>query len=106
MTPPVATALVATPAVATRPARGGCTGDVGSIVGWWYSGATSPGSQGATFTLDRDARVRADYPRTENHNDPHAPERCVLPRGGQYTLSHAPVEASPGHWWVPYAVGD
>jgi hypothetical protein len=76
------------------------------VAGWWYAGATSPGSQGATFTLDRDARVRADYPRTENHNDPHAPERCVLPRGGQYTLSHAPIEASPGHWWVPYAVGD
>jgi hypothetical protein len=70
-------------------------------VGYWYAGQSSPGAQGETITLDRDARVRADYPRRENHHDAASPERCVLARGTRFVLTRAPIDASNGHWWVP-----
>jgi hypothetical protein len=71
------------------------------VVGYWYAGRDNPGAAGASYTLDRDARVRADYPRSENRHNAAAPERCVLPRGATIVLRAAPIEASRGYWWVP-----
>jgi hypothetical protein len=113
--PPEAVVEVAAPAPAAPEAvavpppkekKSGCKGEVGEVVGYWYAGTRSPGAVGETITLPRDARVRADYPRAENGNDPRKPERCALKRGATITLSHAPIDASNGHYWVPYAVGD
>jgi hypothetical protein len=99
--PPV-TAATAPPASRVT----GCDAHSGEVVGWWYAGTAAPGAVGGTVVLDRDARVRADYPRFENGHDARTPERCVLPRGSRLLLSHAPVNASGGHWWVPYSPGD
>ncbi len=102
---PVAPAPVAAvpPAAPAAPAKlgPGCAGASGSVVGYWYAGRDKPGEQGATITLDRDARVRADFPRQENHHNATAPERCVLSRGARVVLTQAPIEASKGYWWVP-----
>ena len=78
----------------------------GEVVGYWYAGTVPPGAVGDVITLDRDARVRADYPRAENGHDARAPERCVVSRGLQVKLSHAPIDASNGHFWVPYGPAD
>jgi hypothetical protein len=75
------------------------------VAGWWYTGA-NPGNTGDLVTVPHDARVRADYPRAENHYNARFPERCVLPRGAVVRLTHAPVEVSHGEWWAPYAPGD
>lgn len=79
----------------------GCQAPSGTVVGYWYAGRDNPGAAGASYTLDRDARVRADYPRSENRHNAAAPERCVLPRGATIVLRAAPIEASRGYWWVP-----
>jgi len=95
----------AAPAAASR-LPVGCTGaPAGEVVGYWYFGTASPGAQGSTITLSRDARVRADYPRRENHHDASAPERCVLTRGSRFTMTLAPMEVSRGHWWIPVEGG-
>ena len=104
--PPPVPAPEAAPAPTPPARKGGCKGEVGQVVGYWYAGTRAPGAVGETITLPRDARVRADYPRAENGNDPRTPERCALKRGASVTLSHAPIDASNGHYWVPYAVGD
>ncbi len=84
----------------------GCTGaPAGEVVGYWYAGEKKPGEQGETITLDRDARVRVDYPRRENHNNFQTQERCVLPRGTRVKLELAPIDASKGRWWVPVVGG-
>lgn len=102
--PPVAASAVAAPTSAAGTT--GCDALTGEVVGYWYAGAAAPGAVGEVVTLDRDARVRADYPRAENQHDARAAERCVLSRGMRVRLSHAPIDASHGHWWVPYAPGD
>ncbi len=113
----LATAPVRAPAVpvasspsAARPPgspdRARCSGSPGDVVGYWYAGASTPGTQGTTITLTRDARVRADYPHAENRHNARAAERCVLKAGMRVALSQAPIDASRGHWWVPYAIGD
>lgn len=84
----------------------GCTGaPAGEIVGYWYAGEKKPGEQGETITLDRDARVRVDYPRRGNHNNFRTQERCVLRRGTRVKLELAPIDASMGRWWVPVVGG-
>ncbi|GDX81039.1 hypothetical protein LBMAG42_28500 [Deltaproteobacteria bacterium] len=84
----------------------GCTGaPAGEIVGYWYAGEKKPGEQGETVTLDRDARVRVDYPRRENHNNFQTHERCVLPRGTRVKVEQGPFDASKGRWWVPVVGG-
>lgn len=100
---PVEAAPVEAAPVEAAPAKlgPGCAGASGSVVGYWYAGRDKPGEQGATITLDRDARVRADFPRQENHHNATAPERCVLSRGARVVLTQAPIEASKGYWWVP-----
>lgn len=117
--PPPAAALVAeapvapVPAVTPAPTASsgsrlpvGCTGSpAGEVVGYWYFGTANPGKQGDTLTLDRDARVRADYPRRDNHHNAGAPERCVLTRGSRFTMTVAPIEVSAGHWWIPVEGG-
>lgn len=110
---PVPATVVPPPTVAPpapKPSGAGdrahCSGSPGDVVGYWYAGESSPGSQGATITLTRDARIRADYPHAENHHNARAPEKCVLQAGMSVNLSQAPIDASRGHWWVPYAVGD
>ena len=100
----------AAPAAAAGAPRGrlpvGCTGaPAGEVVGYWYAGTKDPGPQGGSLTLDRDARVRADYPRAENHHNAATPERCVLARGTRFSLTAAPIEVSRGHWWVPVVGG-
>lgn len=107
---PAAEAVVAPAAAppAAKPTRlaGGCTGGApGVVVGYWYAGREKPGEQGATITLGRDARVRAEYPSAANHHNAAAPERCVLSRGTTVVLHQAPVEASRGYWWVPFVSG-
>jgi hypothetical protein len=107
--PPTATPPTATPpttaVTATTPTerapRPGCKGPAGEVVGYYYAGTASPGSAGDTITLARDARVRADYPRAENHHNAAAREVCVLTRGTRLTLAQAPIDASKGHFWVP-----
>jgi len=109
---PPAAAAPPVPAKATPPSAAaptarstlpvGCIGaPSGEVIGYWYAGMSSPGAQGETITLDRDARVRADFPRQENHHNASAPERCVLTRGSRFALTRAPIDASNGHWWVP-----
>ncbi|MSQ02292.1 MAG: hypothetical protein EXR71_10450 [Myxococcales bacterium] len=101
--PPVSAPAAASPRGRLRV---GCTGaPAGEVVGYWYAGTKDPGPAGGTLTLQRDARVRADYPRAENHHDPATPERCVLTRGTRFVLSAAPIQVSPGHWWVPVIGG-
>ncbi len=99
--------VVAAPSpAAPAPLRVGCTGGPpGEVVGYFYAGADKPGEAGQVITLSRDARVRADYPRRENHHNARSPERCVLPRGTELKLDRAPVDASKGHWWVPVVAG-
>ncbi len=102
--PVPAVAVVPAPVVPPRGGRlpVGCTGaPVGEVVGYWYAGTKDPGPAGGTLTLDRDARVRSDYPRAENHHNAATPERCVLARGTRFVLTAAPIEVSRGHWWVP-----
>lgn len=108
--PAPTTAPAATPAAAAAPTGGtsppGCEGAAGTVAGWWYAGTSAPGVQGATITMDRSARVRADYPRRDNGWLATARERCVLPAGARVTLSHAPVHVEGDRWWVPFASGD
>lgn len=106
--PPVPVAEAPAP-VAQAPAserRNACDALSGEVIGWWYAGTRSPGAVGATVTLDRDARVRADHPSEANHFNAGLPERCVLARGTRQRLSHAPLNVSGDHWWVPYSPGD
>ena len=84
---------------------GSCAGSPGEVVGYWYAGTSSPGSMGETITLGRDARVRADYPRSANGHNAATQEVCVLTRGSQMKLLAAPIDASKGHWWVPVVGG-
>ncbi len=106
--PPAAASAVAAPtaAITTPSASAPCASLGGPIVGYWYAGARAPGAQGDVITLDRDARVRADYPRAENGHNARAAERCVLSRGMRVRLNHAPIDASTGHYWVPYGPAD
>lgn len=99
-------AAAAPPAPSPRSRSTSCKGPPGEIVGWWYAGTTSPGTQGATIALPSSVNVREDYPRRDNGYAMRGRVLCWLPAGTSQRLSSAPVDIGQGHWWVPVAGGD
>ena len=95
-------------ASSTGPANhsGRCTQAGGGLIGYWYAGTSSPGSQGDVITVPRDMNVRAWVPSISNDFDARGPVRCVLVGGDRVRLTHAPVPVPVDSFWVPLYSGD
>ena len=84
-----------------RAAGGSCKGTPGSLVGYWYAGAVSPGAKGDRITVPRDLNVRADYPDRHNGYDRRTAIRCTLGVGQSLVLTGDPIAVPGGAYWVP-----
>jgi hypothetical protein len=83
-----------------------CEGPAGEVIGYWYAGETSPGSAGASYTVDGGINVRADYPDVHNDFDARADLVCTLGHGWRLKLGRDPIAVPGGAYWVPLAPDD
>jgi len=97
---------VPSPFAATEPLTGRCRAKAGALVGYWYAGATAPGSVGADVEIPVTVNVRADFPDVHNNFNARAPVRCVLHKGERLVLSGEPIQVPGDRYWVPLYGGD
>lgn len=99
-------AAVPSPFAATAPLTGRCRAKGGALVGYWYAGATAPGTVGADVEIPVTVNVRADFPDVHNNFNARAPVRCVLHKGERLVLSGEPIQVPGDRYWVPLYGGD
>jgi len=76
------------------------------MIGWFYAGEASPGTQGGTILMPNDVNVRLEAPQRSNGWSARTEVRCVLLEGDVIELSHEPVAISEDSYWVPLYGGD
>ena len=79
---------------------GRCSGESGSIVGYFYVGDGVDALAGETHVMATSAYVRGDYPRRENGWDFSVAASCALNPGDRVVLRDDPILVDGGKYWV------
>jgi hypothetical protein len=79
---------------------GRCSGEGGSIVGYFYVGDGIDALAGETHIMATSAYVRGDYPRRENGWDFSVAASCALNPGDRVILRDDPILVDGGKYWV------